>query len=68
MAVITVTFTCGHQVALSGDEMPVCACGCDKIAHVNAPPPKFRGYVRGPHATYEELPAKPLVLGDKGNG
>lgn len=60
---ITVTFTCGHtRTATGAEERLSCPCGESRIASVDAPLPTFRGAVRGPHAEYVDLPAKPVTF------
>jgi hypothetical protein len=61
---ITVRFECGHVLSTSDtNAVPVCGCGERKISSVSAPPPVFRGHASGPHATFENLPAKAVVFG-----
>lgn len=61
---VKLTFMCGHTLDATGnEEHPRCVCGEDRIALVKARAPKFQGYVLGPCAQFEELPAKPVKLG-----
>ena len=64
---ILATMACGHQVQLQdGLTVPVCPqCGEGRVARVKAPPPRFRGVVLGPQATYEDLPAQRVTLKEK---
>lgn len=63
---ITITFECGHQKTADGGETKVaCACGETRIAQVNAPVPRFRGHVTGPHAEYVALEPKAVVFEEK---
>lgn len=61
---ILATMACGHRVRIvEGIAVPSCPkCGEARVARVSAPPPKFRGVVLGPCATYEDLPAKRVSL------
>lgn len=61
---IVATMACGHRVKITdGIAVPNCPkCQETRVARVSAPPPKFRGFVRGPCATFEDLPAKPVSL------
>jgi hypothetical protein len=57
--VVAAKFACGHDAILKGDEVtPTCACGETRLVSIKARPPKFTGHARGPHATYQELPAR----------
>ena len=51
---IIVRFACGHagqELGESADAAPTCpVCGERRVSHVQAPPPRFRGAVRGPCA------------------
>jgi hypothetical protein len=61
---IVATMACGHRVQMQdGIMVPICPrCGEARVARVKAPPPRFRGVVLGPQATYEELPAQRVTL------
>lgn len=79
MTTLRLKFRCGHSAAIDVDKTPtpVCPdCGNRSVAHVvNAPTPRFRGVVRGPHAQTVRLEAmavnlasgqaQPLVLRDR---
>lgn len=57
---IHVTFRCGHEQAMGPNlpSAPTCqTCGERQIRRVKAPPPSFRGTVRGPHTQWESLAA-----------
>lgn len=61
---ITIIFACGHTTDVDDPVAPpICACGERRISHVKAPPPRFVGACRGPHATYRELPGIGVPLG-----
>jgi hypothetical protein len=61
---IKLQFVCGHEIDATGnEEQPRCSCGETRIERVDACPPKFRGHVRGPLATFKDLPARPVKLG-----
>lgn len=48
---ITVRFFCGHQGQIpdTQTDAPRCAtCGDTRISHVQAPAPRFTGFVAGP--------------------
>jgi hypothetical protein len=61
---IRATMACGHLVMLpDGVSIPQCPqCGESRVARIKAPPPRFRGVVLGPCATYEDLPAQRVTL------
>lgn len=60
---IQITMACGHVVVQDGVMVPRCPkCQESRVARVKAPPPRFRGVVLGPCATYEELPAQRVSL------
>lgn len=60
---IAVTFGCGHEMNLTGNEKhPRCACGNDQVGSVKAAAPRFRGHALGPCAQFEDLPAKAVTL------
>lgn len=61
---ITATMACGHTIRIDdGARAPLCpSCGEARVAFVKAPAPRFRGIVLGPCATYEDVPAKPVIL------
>lgn len=61
---ILATMACGHRVLIdAGVTVPRCpACDETRVAHIKAPPPRFRGVVLGPCATYEDLPAQRVKL------
>ena len=66
MTRLQLKFACGHasQVDVDKTPTPICgACGCKRVAHViNAPAPRFRGVVRGPHAETVRLEAMAVNL------
>jgi len=51
---ITAKLACGHgdiQIDPGSENRPVCPmCGERRVRHVIAPPPKFSGLAKGPHA------------------
>jgi len=51
---ITVKLACGHgdiQLDPTSENRPTCpTCGERRVRHVVAPPPRFSGLARGPHA------------------
>lgn len=58
MAVIAITFVCGHQqdVSPSATGSPSCVrCGELRVSRVKAPPPSFTGHVHGPYARTKDL-------------
>ncbi len=63
---IQVTFACGHTGDFTGAEASLHCKECAEtaVARVDAPPPQFEGHVRGPHAEFRELPAKPVTFGE----
>lgn len=62
---IRVTFACGHTVELPPTaNKAVCPCGETRHTRVTAPPPRFRGTVRGPTATTVDLAPIRLSLVD----
>ena len=65
---IIVRFACGHAGQELGevvDAAPTCPiCGERRVSHVQAPPPRFRGAVRGPCAVTDREHA----YSSKGNG
>lgn len=64
---MTATLACGHVVPLDSESAPRCGpCNETRVAHIKAPAPRFRGVVLGPCATYEDLPAKRVVLKENG--
>lgn len=65
---MTATMACGHRIAIDADgSAPRCGeCGETRVSHVKAPAPRFRGTALGPCATYEDLPAKRVVLKENG--
>ena len=60
-----VRFACRHEQDVEGtDSVPVCAtCGERRVAHVQAPAPKFIGVCQGPSATFVPLPGIGVNLG-----
>lgn len=66
MALITLTFLCGHTRQMSGNETEVrCACGETQVTRIEAPAPHFTGHATGPCATFQDLPAEPVTLGER---
>lgn len=62
---IKVRFVCGHEIDATGNEEYIrCGCGETRIDSVKARAPKFRGHALGPLAQFENLPAKPVTLGN----
>lgn len=69
---MTVTFACGHTLALGDNPSgtPVCGCGNQQIARTHARAPRFTGTCSGPYAEFRNLapttvnlaPAGPLKL------
>lgn len=54
---ISVRWKCGHVTPIKGDARPkACSlCGDIRRLSVIAPPPRFVGTVRGPHAEFKAL-------------
>lgn len=68
MALITLTFKCGHGRSVDPDQTtsPACLeCGETTIARVDAPPPTFRGHGRGPLVQSVPLEPIPITVGLK---
>lgn len=66
---IQITFACGHTKAATGAEEDVrCACGEYRVERVEAPAPRFRGTVLGPHSQFENLEPKPVSFEVQKNG
>ena len=65
---ISVRFACGHprqELGEAVDAAPTCPiCGERRVSHVQAPPPRFRGAVRGPCVVSDRGSASPV----RGNG
>lgn len=62
---ITIRFACGHGFSLepTSDVAPVCpTCGERRVSRVDAPAPRFTGWVTGPSAESAPLPAVPVLM------
>lgn len=67
---IRVTFACGHpavKVPAEASDPPVCPlCQERQVRSVQAPAPRFRGFVQGPTAQTMTLDAIPVAVAPKG--
>lgn len=66
MAVVELTFACGHVVPFDEKRGAVCDCGETRVATVKAPPPRIVGVASGPFVTRRKLKAKFVNLAPGG--